>query len=137
MGRCSCPPGAPTVANCSQKVLDRPAYWKVASDLFDLPAREVGKQCPISIGYQAIRSAASARHLATGERRPVFALVYDADNPYFGGVGAWPGWPRVLEHTLRGQDEAIRFRAVSWQELIPLLPVDHEFRDWLRDKHRL
>jgi hypothetical protein len=60
-------------------------------------------------------SARSARYLATGRRAPVFGLVYDAENPYFGGVGAWPGWPAVLEHTLRGQDDEIRFRAVSWQ----------------------
>jgi hypothetical protein len=33
------------------------------------------------------------------------------------------GWPAVLEHTLRGQDHKIRFRAISWQELLPLLPI--------------
>jgi hypothetical protein len=65
------------------------------------------------------------------------ALVYDGENPYFTATGAWPGWPAVLEHTLRGQDDAIRFRAVSWQELLPLLPVDDELREWARVKHRL
>jgi hypothetical protein len=137
MGRCSCPPGAPKVADCSQKVLDRPLYWRAAYDLFGMPDREPGKPCPVSLGYQAIRSVAAARHLATGGRQPVFALVYDAENPYFRPTGAWPGWPQLLEHTLRGQDDQIRFRAVSWQELLPLLPVDDAFRLWLREKHRL
>ena len=137
MGRCSCPPDASKVANCSQKVLDRPLYWQAAYDLFGMPDRAPGKPCPVSLGYQAIRSVAAARYLATGRRSPVFALVYDAENPYFGGVGAWPGWPQVLEHTLRGQDESIRFRAVSWQELLPLLPIDDELREWARLKHLL
>jgi hypothetical protein len=137
MGRCSCAPGAAKVANCSQKVLDRPLYWQAAYDLFGMPDRGPGKPCPVSLGYQAIRSVAAARYLATGHRAPVFALVYDAENPYFGGAGAWPGWPRVLEHTLRGQDDQIRFRAISWRELLPLLPIDDGLREWARDKHRL
>lgn len=93
--------------------------------------------CPVSLGYQAIRPVAAARYLATGRRAPVFALVYDAENPYFGGVGDWPGWPRVLEQTLRGQDDKIRFRAISWQELLSLLPSPNELRVWVREKHRL
>lgn len=137
MGRCSCPPGAPKVADCSQKVLDRPLYWRAAYDLFAMPDRQPGRPCPVSLGYQAIRSVAAARYLATGRRAPVFALVYDGENPYFTATGAWPGWPSILEHTLRGQDDEIRFRAVSWQELLPLLPVDDELREWARVKHRL
>jgi hypothetical protein len=137
MGRCSCPRGASKVADCSQKVLDRPLYWRAAYDLFAMPDREQGRPCPVSLGYQAIRSVAAARYLATGRRAPVFAIVYDAENPYFRQTGAWPGWPAVLEHTLRGQDDEIRFRSVSWQELLPLLPVDGDFRRWLQDKHRL
>jgi hypothetical protein len=137
MGRCSCPGGAPKVADCSQKVLDRPLYWRAAYDLFAMPDREPGRPCPVSLGYQAIRSVAGARYLATGGRAPVFGLVYDAENPYFRPTGAWPGWPQVLEHTLRGQDDQIRFRAISWQEFLPLLPVDDELRDWAREKHRL
>jgi hypothetical protein len=137
MGRCSCPPGAPRVADCSAKVLAWPRYWGVAYDLFHMPGRELGRYCPVSLGYQAIRSVAAARHLATACRAPVFGLVYDADNPYFAGAGIWPGWPSVLEHTLRGQDDEIRFRAVSWQELLPLLPFDDNLRSWMREKHRL
>lgn len=137
MGSCGCRPGAPEVADCSQKVLDRPLYWQAAYELFGMPDREPGRYCPVSLGYQAIRSVAAARYLATANRSPVFALIYDQENPYFGGVGVWPGWPAVLEHTLRGQEEQIRFRAVSWQELLPLLPIDDDLREWAKEKHRL
>lgn len=138
MGRCSCKPAdAPRVSNCSQKVLDRPLYWQAAYDLFGMPDRERGRPCPVSLGYQAVRSVAAARYLATGGRAPVFALVYDAENPYFRPTGDWPGWPQVLEHTLRGQDDQIRFRTVSWQELMPRLPIGDDVRDWARTKHRL
>jgi hypothetical protein len=119
MGRCSCPPRVPAVADCSEKVLARGRYWEVAYDLYHMPAREPGRYCPLSLDYQAIRSVAAARYLATGARASVFGLVYDADNPYFGGAGSWPGWPAVLEHTLRSQDNDIRFRAISWQEFLP------------------
>jgi hypothetical protein len=135
MGRCSCPPGAPAVAACSKKVLERSAYWDVAHELLGMPSREEGKPCPVSLGYQAIRSVAAARHLATAGRPGVFGLIYDGDNPYFAGCGAWPGWPAVIDGSLRGS--RVLFRAVSWQELIPRLPVDEGFRDWLRRKHRL
>lgn len=135
MGRCSCRPGAPAVAACSQKVLDRPSYWEVAYDLFDMPVREEGKPCPVSLGYQAIRSAAAARHLATGGRLAIFGLIYDEENPYFAGCGHWPGWPAVLRATLH--DDRVVFRSVSWQDLAPRLPVNAEFRRWLHEKHRL
>lgn len=137
MGRCSCPPGAPAIAACSERVLARPAYWQVAYDLFGVPDREPGKPCPVSLGYQAVRSVAAARHLATAGRQPVFALVFDRDNPYFGGARAWPGWPAVLTQTLRGHEREIAFRAVSWQDLIPQLLLDGDLQHWLREKHRL
>lgn len=136
MGRCSCSPSAPAIADCSAKVLDRPRYWETAYELFGMPTREPGKPCPVSLGYQAIRSVAAACYLGTGGREPVFGLVYDAENPYFKETGDWPGWPQLLADTLATQD-AVRFRAVSWQSLLPLLPVDDAFRDWLREKHRL
>ena len=135
MGRCSCSPGAAAVAACSKKVLERSAYWEAAYDLFSLPSREEGSPCPVSFGYQAIRSVAASRYLATGGRRAVFGLIYDAENPYFGGWGSWPGWPRVLRATLR--DDGVLFRASSWQDLIPRLPIDADLRRWLREKHRL
>lgn len=137
MGRCSCAPGAPEVADCLEKVLARPQYWRAAYDLFGMPDRELGRPCPVSLGYQAIRIVAAAQYLATGWRRPVFALIYDAENPYFRPTGTWPGWPQVLAHTLGGREDRLRFRAVSWQTLLPLLPVDDDFRGWLRQKHRL
>jgi len=45
----------------------------------------------------ALLAARVQRYLATGRRAPVFALVYDAENPYFTQTGAWPGWPAVLD----------------------------------------
>jgi hypothetical protein len=136
-GRCSCPPGAPALAACSDKVLNRPLYWRAAYEVLELPDREPGRYCPISTGYQAVRSVAAALYLARGKRRPVFAVVFDAENPYFGGVGKWPGWPRVLEQALRAHEEQVLFRAISWQELIPHLPADGELKEWARVKHRL
>lgn len=134
VGRCSCLPRAQAVSDCSAKVLNRPLYWEVAYELFDLPTREPGKPCPMSFAYQAIRSVAATRYLAD-VRRPVFALIYDAENPYFGGAGKWPGWPAVLERTLSYQ-ATIDFRAVSWQALLPELPLDDATRNWIRTKHR-
>lgn len=67
----------------------------------------------------------------------MFALLYDADNPYFAGVGGWPSWPRVLERALGRHEDKLLFRSVSWQELLPRLPLDRATREWLRVKHRL
>jgi hypothetical protein len=135
MGRCGCPPGAPAIADCSERVLQRPAYWAAATDILGLSSRQPGEPCPVSLGYQAVRSVAAARHLATGGRQAVFGLIYDAANPYFAGCGAWPGWPTVLSQSI--DPRAVAFRAVSWQELIRLLPLDDDCRSWLREKHRL
>ncbi len=138
MGRCSCPSGAPAVAACSQKVLGRPLYWKTASEVFFLPDRQAGKPCPISASYQAIRNVAAARALA-GERRAVFALIYDDRNPYFHAHENWAGWPELLTTRLRHAKLAglVTFRAISWQELLPQLPLDDSGRQWARDKHAL
>lgn len=139
MGRCSCPTGSPPIAACSQKVLQRPLYWETARDVFFLPDRTPGKACPISASYQAIRNAAAARALAGEGRRAVFALLYDARNPYFSPVGSWPGWPYLLARTLKDAERLERFwfRAVSWQELIPKLPLGESAREWARVKHAL
>jgi hypothetical protein len=139
MGRCSCPTGSPPIAACSQKVLQRPLYWETARDVFFLPDRTQERPCPISASYQAIRNAAAACALAGEGRRPVFVLLYDARNPYFSTVESWPGWPDVLARTLKDAErlERLWFRAVSWQELVPQLPLDESARDWARVKHAL
>jgi hypothetical protein len=139
MGRCSCPAGAPGIADCSKKVLERPLYWETAKDVFFLPDRVAGKPCPISSSYQAVRNAAAARALAGHDRQAVFVLVYDARNPYFHPVDAWPGWPELLTRTLKDAEQLnrLRFRAVSWQELLPRLPLEERERLWAVEKHAL
>jgi hypothetical protein len=67
----------------------------------------------------------------------VFGLIYDNDNPYFAGCGAWPDWPAVLHAALDGSHPDLRFRAVSWQEMMGLLELDDNVRDWAREKHGL
>lgn len=138
LGRCSCGAASVAIGDCAERVLERSAYWNVARELFFLPERSPGKPCPISTGYQAIRNVAAARALAKG-REPVFVLLYDATNPYFKGAGSWPGWPAVLRATLADADKAglLRFRAVSWQELIPKLPLSDVERTWAHEKHGL
>jgi len=139
LGRCSCPQGAPAVANCSQKVLHRPLYWETAREVFFLADHVPGRPCPISASYQAIRNAAAARALAGEGRRAVFVLLYDDRNPYFHAVDGWPGWPELLTRTLKDAErlERLWFRAVSWQRLIRQLPLEEGALEWAREKHAL
>lgn len=132
MGTCSC---QSPERECSPAVLARRRYWETARQDFGLTERTVGEPCPISLGYQAVRNAAAARALAGG-RRAVFALFYDERNPYFRATGDWPGWPDLLAASL-ARSERVRFRAVSWQELVPLLPLDDAARAWAVEKHGL
>jgi hypothetical protein len=74
--------------------------------------------------YQAVRNVAAALALAGQGQQAVFALIYDQENPYFGGYGDWPGWPAALHATLDHAHPGLSFRSVSWQELTPLLPSD-------------
>jgi hypothetical protein len=138
VGRCSCGAGRPQTADCASRVLARQAYWDVAREIFFLPDREPGEQCPISTGYQAIRNAAAAVALAS-DRQAVFVLLYDANNPYFRPTSNWPGWPEVLRGTLQVADSnsLLKFRTVSWQELVPTLPLPDDIRQWAAAKHHL
>jgi len=43
----------------------------------------------------------------------------------------------ALSATLDDVHLDLRFRAVSWQELMPLLELDDDVRDWAREKHGL
>lgn len=139
LGRCSCGAGKPVVADCAARVLDRPLYWQAARDLFLLPDRVPGETCPISAGYQAVRNVAAACALDGEGRQPVFVLLYDANNPYFTATNEWPGWPDVLRATLADADRGglLKFRAVSWQELVPRLPLSTAERQWANEKHGL
>jgi hypothetical protein len=88
------------------------------------------------IVYQAARNVAAAIALRPQNGLGVFGLIYDVGNPYFSGCGDWPGWPDVLAEALDGHDE-IRFRCLSWQQLIALVPVGDDIRAWAREKHGL
>jgi outer membrane biosynthesis protein TonB len=123
---------------CSGRVEQRAPYWDAAATM-GLGDREPGAGCPISPSYQAIRNCAAVRALAGPERLAVFALVYDAQNPYFADTDEWPGWPRLLDEAVSAHAdlEDLRFAAISWQELVPLLPLDEPTRAWAADKHGL
>jgi hypothetical protein len=138
MGPCGCTPAtAPLTSTCSERVLERDAYWKTAREVFHLPEREVGKPCQLSLTYQAVRNVAAAQALAQDGQLPVFGLIYDADNPYFAGCGDWPGWPGALVATLPADESPVRFASVSWQELLPLLRLDEVAAAWASEKHGL
>ena len=139
IGACGCATsgGDPALGRCSQRVLDRTAYSRVARDVFALPDREDRRPCPLSFTYQAVRNVAAALALAQPGQEAVFALVYDGENPYFAGCGRWPGWPAALRRTLDEVRPGLRFAAVAWQELLPLLPLDDATRAWASEKHGL
>lgn len=142
IGSCSCADHEgcePATGACRNVIRDgRPIYWETARDVFFLPERRDGSPCPLSPVYQAVRNMAAALRLSEPDGVGVFGLIYDANNPYFAGCGDWPGWPTVLSAALRDDAHTrARFRAVSWQELMPLLELDDGVRNWARDKHGL
>jgi len=146
LGRCSCrrpdpaagrPATLPAwpVAACRPDVLGRVEHWRTAAERFGLPGRRPGSACPIALAYQAIRDVAALDALR-GERRGLFVLVHDADNPYFHPTGAWPGWPAVLEDALAGSRLAgLAFHAVTWQQLVPRVLGERRLVEWARDLH--
>ncbi len=137
IGTCSCEGDAALTANCSDLVLGRSAYSRTARDIFHLPERVEGQPCPLSFTYQVVRNVAAALALAEQGQTPVFGLIYDGENPYFSGYGDWPGWPVALHATLDDAGAPVRFASVSWQELLPLLPLDGAAAAWASEKHGL
>jgi hypothetical protein len=107
------------------------------SEVLHLPKRAEGQPCPLSFTYQVVRNVAAAQKLAQAGQQPVFGLIYDADNPYFAGCGEWPGWPAALAATISYAGAPVTFASVSWQELLPLLPLDEEALFWASEKHGL
>jgi hypothetical protein len=69
----------------------------------------------------------------------VLLLLYDAQNPYFASTDEWPGWPDLLDEAISAvaDPDDFRFVALSWQELVPSLPLDEPTRTWAADKHGL
>ena len=129
LGRCSCE--LRSAGHCSARVLERP-YWDVASREMGLE-REM-RPCGLSLVYQAVRNVAAAQAIAA-ERRAAFLLVYDERNPYFAGVGHWPGWGMMLARLMR--DSATVFRTLSWQELLVRVDCDPRVLQWAAEKHGL
>jgi hypothetical protein len=114
-----------------------PPNWKTAYEVFHLPKREFGTPCQLSFTYQAVRNVAAASALARPGQLPVFGLIDDTENPYVAGSGEWPGWPAALAATLDPDDSPVRFASVSWQELLPLSPLDEAAAFWASEKHGL
>ncbi len=139
IGQCSCrrDGGDPEKGDCRRPPELRPAYWRVAQEFFGLPGLASPSPCSISFAYQAIRNAAAAVALAGPSRHAVFGLIYDENNPYFRRTGDWPGWPTILAETLQDSDERLAFRAISWQDLLGVLPLDAEVLAWAYEKHAL
>jgi Restriction Endonuclease associating with ARP len=123
---------------CSRRVEQRDPYWDAAATI-GLGEREEGAPCPISPAYQAVRNCAAVRALAGPERLAVFALLYDEHNPYFAPSDDWPGWPGLLDEAIstHADSDDLRFAAISWQQLVPTLPLDDSTRAWAGDKHGL
>jgi hypothetical protein len=69
----------------------------------------------------------------------VLLLLYDAHNPYFAAADDWPGWPELLDEAVSTHADPDDFRlvAISWQDLVPRLPLDDATREWAADKHGL
>jgi hypothetical protein len=122
-------------ARCSRRVEQLEAYWDAAAHVLTLEPRDPGAACPISPVYETVRHAAALRALAGADRPVVLAQLYDANNPYFAGAGDWPGWPELLTQAVDAED--FRFAAITWQELVPLLPLDEPTRAWAAEKHGL
>ncbi|MEA2401882.1 MAG: hypothetical protein QOK00_2285 [Thermoleophilaceae bacterium] len=142
IGPCGCRGegvGPEAGARCSRRVEQRDAYWDAAATVLGLGDRDPDEPCSISPVYEAVRHAAALRALAGSDRPAVLALLYDDANPYFAAEGDWPGWPALLSEAVdaNADPERFRFVAVSWQELVPHLPLDEQTRDWASDKHGL
>lgn len=134
LGTCRCGANARAVSACARVVRGRSAYWSAALTCLDA-GYTPGAPCQVGLGYQAVRLFAAARALAGPDRRWAVLLIYDARNPYFGGAGEWPGWAEALAQATDASTAP--FVAVSWQELVGLLPRDESLEDWLANKHDL
>jgi hypothetical protein len=142
LGRCSClrEDGSPEAGSqCASRVRARHIYWQTAHRDFGLPiVRDPGRPCSLSLAYQAIRNVAAARFLS--ENNPaLFVLLFDENNPYFRRTGNWPGWPAILEKTFGAPNlfPHFSFKALSWQQLVAVLPLPPKIRKWAFEKHGL
>lgn len=141
-GQCSClrEDGNPAPGGqCASRVQTRRIYWEIARSHFGIfPDRDPTKACRLSVAYQAVGNVAAARALSYGSQS-LFVLLFDHSNPYFRRTGDWPGWPAILEETLGANNRFphFSFRALSWQQLVAMLPLPPDIRKWAIGKHRL
>lgn len=133
MGSCSCFGRAE--GRCEKRVLARP-YWKVAQEIFTLPAPQPAKPCALSLSYQLVRNTAAVLEMSGLRERAAFGVMYDERNPYFSGAGTWPGWARVINNLT---NDIVTLRAVSWQDIIRVLTRRgrSEVFKWAEEKHGL
>jgi hypothetical protein len=138
VGACSCRAGPGEEGRCSPRVAGK-ELWEAARELFEIPPRAPGAPCQLSAALGAVRAAAAARTRAADGRLAVLALIHDADNPYFGGCGDWAGWPAALVAAAgcHADRRRLAVAAISWQELLPRLPLDGATRAWARERHGL
>jgi len=139
-GACSCVrdgDGNPNIGfDCSARVRARKMYWQAARDCFGLDEVRLSfASCSLSMAYQIIRTAAAARALAGG-RTPICVVIYDERNPYFAQTGSWPGWPSVLRNSYQSPVTTL-LKTISWQRLLPQLPLPDVVRRWAMEKHCL
>lgn len=133
MGLCSCGDIQRQHGKCAQRVRSRIAYWEAAAQL-GIAEADPGRRCAVGTAYQAVRLAAATSALAREYETPtgIAALLYDAENPYFAGHDAWPGWPAIL-----AEISPPAFVTCSWQTLVKTLPLDDATRDWATTKFGL
>ena len=104
-----------------------------------LPAREPARPARSAPSYEAVRHAAALRALAGPDRPAVLALALRRREPL---LRARRRLARLAAAAGRGGRPSadaggFRFAAISWQELVPLLPLDDQTRAWAADKHGL
>jgi hypothetical protein len=135
-GRCSC--SARAQGRCDARIVDDRPYWKIARSVLGLMGPSPPDECELGLAYQPVRNLAAALEMTGLRDCATFGLLYDERNPYFAGCGEWPGWARLLERSVCA-DARVAFKAVSWQQLIPLLPRRgrREVRLWAADRHGL
>ena len=124
--------------HCSRRVEQRDAYWEAAADVLGLGAREPGGALPDQPGLRGRAPRGGAARAGRPDRPAVLALALRRRQPLLrrdGRLARLAGAARARRS--RPRRAGFRFAAISWQELVPLLPLDEPTRAWAADKHGL
>ena len=135
--RAGCGDAAAAVGGCSAKVLGRDRYWQTANEVFGLPERQAGKPARRASPTRPCatsRLRSRSRNMARNRRSGSSTTRRTRSSP---AAGEWPGWPAALRTTLDDVGAPVRFAAVSWQELLGVLPLDPAAAAWASEKHGL